>query len=97
MVPSRVVLLLFLVAQAFDGLFTYTAVHAYGVHAEGNVLIATWMSLVGPAVALFGAKTVAGACGILLYLHNAHRTLTLLTAFYALGAIGPWMVVFLQH
>lgn len=97
MVPSRVVLMLFLVAQAFDGLFTYTAVHAYGLHAEGNVLIATWMSLVGPAMALFGAKTVAAACGLLLYFHNAHRTLMLLTAFYALGAIGPWMMVFVQH
>src|SRR4029450_10732660 len=96
MVLPRVMLMLFLVAQAFDGLFTYTAVNAYGLHAEGNVLIATWMSLVGPAVALFGAKPVAGACGILLYVHNAHRTLTLLTAFYALGAIGPWLMVFLQ-
>ena len=48
MVVSRVMLLLFLTAQGFDGLFTYTAVHAYGLHAEGNVLIATWMALVGP-------------------------------------------------
>ena len=52
-------LLLFLAAQCFDGLFTYAAVHAYGPHAEGNILIATWISLVGPAAALFGAKTVA--------------------------------------
>ena len=65
---SRVILLLFLTAQGFDGLFTYVAVHAYGVHAEGNVLIATWMAFVGPGAALFGAKTVAGACsGLLLY------------------------------
>ncbi len=61
MVVSRVMLLLFLTAQGFDGLFTYTAVHAYGLHAEGNMLIATWMALVGPAAALFGAKAVAGA------------------------------------
>ena len=58
-VVSRLMLLLFLTAQGFDGLFTYIAVHAYGVHAEGNVLIATWMALVGPGAALFGAKTVA--------------------------------------
>jgi hypothetical protein len=97
MVPSRLVLLLFLVAQGFDGLFTYTAVHAYGLPAEGNVLIATWIALVGPAVALFGAKAVAGACGVLLYVRDAHRTLTVLTALYVIGAIGPWMVVFVQH
>ena len=97
MVLSRVMLLLFLAAQGFDGVFTYTAVHAYGLHAEGNVLIATWLALVGPAVALGGAKTVACACGLLLYSRGMHRTLTLLTALYVLGAIGPWMMVFVKH
>ena len=97
MAPSRLVLLLFLTAQAFDGLFTYTAVQVYGIHAEGNILIATWIALVGPAPALFGAKMVAGACGVLLYARHAHRTLTALTAFYVIGAIAPWMVVFVQH
>ena len=97
MVFSRVTLLLFLAAQAIDGLFTYMAVHAYGVHAEGNILIATWMALVGPAVALFGAKTVACACGVLLYVRGLHRTLSLLTALYVIGAIGPWMMVFVRH
>jgi hypothetical protein len=97
MAISRVTLLLFLAAQGFDGLFTYTAVHAYGMHAEGNVLIATWMALVGPALALFGAKTVACGCGVLLYLRGMHRTLSLLTALYIIGAIAPWMVVFVRH
>jgi hypothetical protein len=97
MVQSRVMLLLFLAAQAFDGVFTYTAVHAYGLHAEGNLLISTWMTLVGPAAALFGAKTVASACGILLYVRGMHRTLSLLTMLYGIGAVGPWMVVFARH
>ena len=97
MAVSRVMLLLFLTAQGFDGLFTYTAVHAYGLNAEGNVLIATWMALVGPAAALFGAKTVAAACGILLYTRGLHRTLSLLTMIYVIGAIGPWMMVYINH
>jgi hypothetical protein len=97
MVLSRVMLPLFLATQAFDGVFTYTAVNVYGLHAEGNILIATWMALVGPAAALFGAKTVASACGILLYLRGMHRTLFLLTILYAIGAIGPWMMVFVRH
>ena len=97
MALPRVMLLLFLAAQGFDGLFTYTAVHAYGLHAEGNVLIATWMALVGPATALFGAKTVASACGILLYLRGMHRTLFVLTLLYGVGAIAPWVVVFRGH
>jgi hypothetical protein len=93
MVASRVILLLFLAAQAFDGVFTYAAVQAHGLSAEGNVLLATWMALVGPAPALVGAKMLAGACGILLYLKGVHKTLAVLTAFYALGAVGPWLVV----
>jgi hypothetical protein len=97
MVLSRVMLLLFLAAQAFDGLFTYTAVHAYGLHAEGNIVIATWMALVGPAAALFGAKTLASACGVLLYIRGMHRTLSVLTMVYMVGAIGPWMMVFVRH
>lgn len=91
---SRVMLLLFLAAQCLDGLFTYAAVHAYGPHAEGNVLIATWIALIGPAPALFGAKTVAAACGVFLYVRGMHRTLSLLTMLYGVGAIGPWIVVF---
>ena len=94
MALSRIGLLLFIAAQCFDGLFTYAAVHAYGPHAEGNILIATWIALVGPAAALFGAKTVASLCGILLYLRGMHRTLSVLTAIYGVGAIGPWLVVF---
>jgi hypothetical protein len=97
MVASRLVLLLFLTAQGFDGLFTYTAVHAYGLHAEGNILIATWMALVGPAAALFGAKTVACGGGLLLYARGMHRTLFLLTIVYIVGAVAPWLMVFVNH
>lgn len=93
MVASRVILLLFLAAQAFDGVFTYAAVQSHGLSAEGNMLLATWMALIGPAPALVGAKILAGACGILLYLKGVHKTLAVLTAFYALGAVGPWLVV----
>ena len=91
---SRLVLLLFLTAQACDGIFTYIAVDAYGVAAEGNVLLATWMLLVGPTPALIGAKLLATLCGILLYVRGVHRTLALLTLFYAIGAVAPWMLLF---
>jgi hypothetical protein len=97
MVASRLMLLLFLAAQAFDGLFTYAAVHAYGLPAEGNILIATWIGLIGPVPAIFAAKILAGACGVLLYLRGVHRTLAVLTMLYAIGAVGPWLVVFVRH
>jgi hypothetical protein len=55
------------------------------------------MALVGPAAALFGAKVVACACGMLLYARGMHRTLSLLTIIYIVGAIAPWMMVFVNH
>jgi hypothetical protein len=91
----RLTLVLFLVAQGWDGLFTYVAVGAHGLSAEGNLIVATWMGLVGPAPALLGAKIGAAACGILLYVLGVHRTLAALTMFYAVGAIGPWILIFL--
>jgi hypothetical protein len=55
------------------------------------------MALVGPGAALFGAKAVAGACGLLLYARGLHRTLSLLTILYVIGAIGPWLLVYVTH
>jgi hypothetical protein len=94
MVASRVVLFLFLLTQACDGAFTYIAVRAYGIAAEGNMVLATWMTLVGPFPTLLVAKTIAAGGGVLLYARGIHRTLALLTLLYLLGAIGPWIVVF---
>jgi hypothetical protein len=94
MPPSRVVLALFLLTQACDGAFTYTAVRAYGIAAEGNMVLATWMALVGPFPTLFVAKLVAAGGGVLLYSRGIHRTLALLTLLYLVGAIGPWLMVF---
>ena len=68
--------------------FTYMAVDAYGVAAEGNVLLATWMLLIGPTPALVGAKLLATCCGILLYIRGVHRTLAFLTVLYG-GRRGP--------
>ena len=93
MLTSQLVLAIFLVAQAYDGLFTYVAVQAYGVMAEGNMLLATWIDLVGAGPAIFGAKLLAASCGVLLYCLGVRRALLGLTIFYGLGAIAPWLVV----
>jgi hypothetical protein len=91
---SRLVLLLFLVAQLFDGLFTYVAVNAVGTQAEGNILLATWMNIVGPGPTLFAAKLVAATGGVFVYYRGMHKLLASLTALYGLVAIGPWLVVY---
>lgn len=91
---SRLVLLLFLVAQLFDGLFTYVAVSAVGTRAEGNFILATWMNLVGPGPTLFVAKLVAATAGVFVYYRGLHGLLAGLTVLYGLVAIGPWLVVY---
>jgi hypothetical protein len=89
--PARIVLLLFLVAQFWDGVFTWVAVDAHGIAAEGNTILATWMLLAGPVPVLLAAKLGAAAAGVLLYVRGIHAPLAGLTLFYAVGAIGPWL------
>lgn len=83
----------FLVAQAYDGLFTYVAVHSFGIAIEGNILLATWMQVIGPGPAILGAKLLAATCGVLLYCLGVARVLLGLTVFYLAFAIVPWLVV----
>ena len=54
-----VVLVAFLLAQAFDGVLTYVGVSTYGVRMEGNPLLGWLMATVGQGVALTAAKTTA--------------------------------------
>jgi hypothetical protein len=88
------VLIVFLVAQVFDGLLTYTAVAVLQVIGEGNLLLAAAMEAAGAGPALVGAKTIAAAGGLILYLRGCHGILGALTAFYMVGAITPWLYVF---
>ena len=91
---TRLVLLLFVVVQACDGVFTYFAVHALGIGVEGNKLLAAAMVSLGPLPTLVGAKTLAAAAGLLLYLRGWHGTLAVVTTMYALGALGPWLLIY---
>ena len=90
----RLWLLVFVVLQAADGLLTYLAVARFGVGAEGNPILATWILLTGPGVALTGAKLLACACGGVLYVAGGHQALAGLSALYLVAAIMPWLGVF---
>ena len=97
--PSRrslfgdAVLVLFLLAQCFDGVFTYVGVVSFGIHIEANPVIAALMMAFGHGPALAGAKIVAGTLGILLHVREVHGAVAALTAFYAVAAIGPWTAI----
>ena len=91
---SHLVLVLFLLAQVFDGLLTYIAVAVLGVVGEGNLLLATAMQVAGAGPALVGAKTLAALCGVLLYMRGLYGVLAALTGLYMVAAIAPWLMVF---
>ena len=88
-----VVLVVFLLAQCFDGVFTYVGVLTFGASIEANPLIALLMAQFGHGAALVGAKTVAAMLGIALHLRHVHSAVALLAAFYVAVAILPWMAI----
>lgn len=93
MPPARLVFAVFLVFQVADGLITYGAVSIYGIMAEGNPLLRTWIHLADAGPALFGAKVLAGGCGGILYMAGFIRVLAALTVFYFFAALVPWLLL----
>lgn len=90
---ADVVVVVFLIVQACDGVLTYVGVSLYGVGMEGNPLLAWLMGQMGEGPALATAKGVAGAFGIALHLTAVHRVLAALSVFYVAVAIVPWLAI----
>jgi hypothetical protein len=88
-----VVIVAFLLAQCFDGIFTYVGVLTYGIGIEANPVIASLMAAFGFGPALAGAKIVAGMLGICLHLRQIHGAVALLSVFYLTVAILPWSYI----
>ena len=88
-----VAVVLFLLAQCFDGVFTYVGVASFGLAIEANPILAALMAAFGHGPALAGAKVVAGVLGICLHLREVHGAVALLTAFYVAVAIVPWTAI----
>jgi len=85
------VIVLFLLAQAADGVMTYVGVTTLDVNIEANPLLASLMVMFGQGTAVAGAKLVAAGLGISLHLVGVHRILAILTGLYMVGAVLPWM------
>jgi hypothetical protein len=88
-----VAVVLFLLAQALDGVLTYVGVTLMGLHMEANPLLAWLMATLGHGTALASAKLVAGAFGILLHLSAVHRVVAALAVFYLAVAVFPWIAL----
>jgi len=91
------IVLVFMIVQCLDGVFTYLGVRTWGPGVEANPLISSAMSVGGLAGGLAGAKLVAAAFGIVLHLRRVHNLVALLTAIYIAAAILPWTALFLAN
>ena len=88
---GNIVVIVFLIAQACDGVLTYIGVSQYGLSVEGNPLLGWLMGTVGQGLALAATKMTAGAFGIALHLAAVHRVVAALAGFYLLVAVLPWI------
>ena len=88
-----VVLILFLIAQLLDGVFTYLGVTTHGTAVEANPILGWLMASVGAGPALAGAKLLAGSFGVALHMIQVHGIMALLTALYFGVAVVPWVQV----
>src|SRR3954468_18710740 len=88
-----IALLMFLIAQASDGVLTYIGVSTYGLHMEGNPIIGWLMAAIGQGPALATAKVAAGFFGIALHLSAVHKAVALLAFFYLAVAVVPWVAI----
>jgi hypothetical protein len=84
------VLGLFAAVQIADAALTAIGVSRYGLAAEGNPLIAFYMSNWGVAVGLAVAKSIALSSAIVLHLCAQHLIVALLTVLFVFGAVVPW-------
>ncbi|HNV01963.1 MAG TPA: DUF5658 family protein [Vicinamibacterales bacterium] len=91
-----VVIVLFLLAQAADGVMTYVGVSTFGVSLEANPLLASLMAVFGQGATVAGAKLAAAFLGISLHLVGVHRVLASLTALYVLAALVPWIATLIM-
>jgi nitrate reductase gamma subunit len=86
-------LVVFLLAQCLDGVFTYVGIVSFGPGIEANPLVAGLMTAVGHGAGLLAAKGVAMALGITLHVRQVHTAVAVLAGFYVVAAVLPWMAI----
>jgi hypothetical protein len=84
---------LFLLAQYLDGIFTYLGVLRFGVGVEANPLLASLMLSLGSGGAIVTAKVTAGILGMALHLGRVHRAVAALATLYIAAAVLPWTIL----
>lgn len=93
---GNLVIVLFLLAQAADGVFTYVGLNTTHFVGEGNPLLAWLMTAIGTGPALASAKLTAAGLGMLLHLTAVHRIVFSLTLLYIVAALLPWTAILIH-
>lgn len=89
---APLVLGIFFLVQALDGVLTYWGVNEFGVEMEMNAILASGMLSIGPGATLVAAKLVACAGGLVLYGSGYHRPLAAVAGLCLGVAVVPWLV-----
>jgi hypothetical protein len=87
---GNLVVIVFVLVQYLDGLYTYAGFGIWGLGIEANPIIRWAAALLGPGVGLLLAKFTAIGFGILLHLRGVHHVVAALTVFYVVLSIAPW-------
>ena len=90
---GNIVLIIFLLCQCLDGVFTYVGVTTINPDLEINPIVAYSMRIFGVGWTLITAKSLAGLIGIWLHLYEAHRIIALISGLYLGLAIIPWAII----
>ena len=91
--PEALLIVAFLILQGLDGSLTYLVL-SLGEWVEGNPVLLFAITMFGAALALYGAKVVAGLLGIFIYLkapRGKRHILLTLVALHLVAAILPWL------
>ena len=91
---APIVLLVFVFTQVLDGALTYWGVTQFGLGVESNAYLVTLMTKIGTGPALFAAKTLAVACGFVLFATTSFRVLAVATGWCLGFAVVPWLVLY---
>lgn len=94
---GNVAIVLFIAVQTIDLIFTYVGVRVWGLDIEANPIVSSFMRLFGGFLGILIAKLAAILFGVILHIRRRHRLVILLTFFYIVIAIVPWVAIFLTQ
>jgi hypothetical protein len=90
---GNLILLCFILTQVLDGVATLHGISLFGLPIEGNLFLRFLMERFGPVPVVVCAKALSVVGGAYLYSRKSYFLLTVLTVFYILCVLIPWMNV----